>query len=52
MHERLAEYAAGRQYAEGLDDERTTLRRFLEFQRTTFATKLLGLTDRQLRSGY
>ena len=49
MHERLAEYAAGRQYTEGLDDERTTLRRFLEFQRTTFATKLLGLSTSQLR---
>jgi len=47
--ERLAEYAAGRQYTEGLDDERTTLRRFLEFQRTTFATKLLGLSTSQLR---
>lgn len=49
MHERLLAVAAGRQFTEGRDDERTTLRRFLDFQRATFATKLVGLTDQQLR---
>jgi len=48
-HERLAAFAAARQFTEGVDDERTTLRRFLEFQRSTFASKLVGLTDQQLR---
>jgi Protein of unknown function (DUF664) len=50
MHHRLAALAAARQSTEGVDDERTALRRFLEFQRATFATKLLGLTDQQLRT--
>lgn len=48
--ERLAAYAAGREFTDGVDDERTALRRFLEFQRTTFAAKLVGLTDDQLRT--
>ena len=48
-HERLLAVAAGRQFTEGRDDERTALRRFLDFQRATFATKLVGLTDQQLR---
>jgi hypothetical protein len=48
--ERLAAYAASREFTDGVDDERTALRRFLEFQRTTFASKLVGLSDEQLRT--
>ncbi len=50
MHERLTAYAASRQFTDGLDDERTALRCFLEFQRSTFAAKLVGLSDTQLRT--
>ncbi|MEY4340164.1 MAG: hypothetical protein RLZ14_2014 [Actinomycetota bacterium] len=48
-HERLLAVAADRQFTDGCDDERTALRRFLDFQRATFARKLVGLSDEQLR---
>ena len=48
-HARLEAFADAREYTDGVDDERTALRRFLEFQRRTFAAKLVGLSDEQLR---
>jgi Protein of unknown function (DUF664) len=49
VHDRLVELAEGRAMSSGIGDERTVLRSFIEFQRATFAQKLLGLTDAQLR---
>ena len=47
--ERLAAMAEQRRMPAGTGDERDVLRSFVEFQRTTFAQKLVGLSADQLR---
>lgn len=49
VRDRLEKFAEQRVMSEGTGDERAALRSFVEFQRTTFAQKLVGLSDEQLR---
>jgi len=49
VQDRVAALAAQRRMPAGTGDEREVLRSFIEFQRSTFATKLVGLSDEQLR---